>query len=191
MRRRPAGQAATLALAAFLAACAPAPPRSGAPLATVPGVDLARYEGRWFEIARYPNRFQSQCAGDVTATYARRADGAIDVVNACRRSDGTQDAANGVARVVDPVTNAKLEVRFAPEALAWLPVVWGDYWILALDPAYRYALVGEPSREYLWILSRSATLPEDDFARLADAARRAGYDPSRLQRTPQGARAPS
>jgi apolipoprotein D and lipocalin family protein len=177
-------RAATLVAALSLAACASAPP-TPAPPATVAHVDLARYEGRWFEIARYPNRFQSQCASDVTATYARRPDGTIGVVNACRRSDGSIDSADGVARVTDPSSNAKLEVRFAPAALAWLPAVWGDYWILHLDPGYRFALVGAPSREYLWVLSRTPSLSDADFARLAEAARRAGYDPARLERTRQ------
>jgi apolipoprotein D and lipocalin family protein len=159
-------------------------------MTTVAKVDLARYAGRWYEVARYPNRFQAQCASDVTATYALRPDGTVAVTNACRRGDGSTDVAEGVARIVDPATNARLEVRFAPAALSWLPIVWGDYWVLALDPAYRYALVGEPSREYLWVLSRTPSLAAADEAALMDAARRAGYDPLRLVRTAHDGAAP-
>lgn len=184
MTSRIAGGIALVACALALAACG-TPGRETRPLPTVPRVDLARYAGTWYEIARYPTRFQSQCAGDVTARYSPRDDGSIEVVNACRRADGTLDRAVGTARVVDPATNAQLEVRFAPAALAWLPQVWGDYHVIALAPDYRYALVGAPSREYLWVLSRNATLAEADYAQLADAARRAGFDPARLQRTPQ------
>jgi apolipoprotein D and lipocalin family protein len=178
-------------LAATVAACAVPRTPAGTSLATVDKLDLARYEGRWYEVARLPNRFQAQCAGDVTATYARRSDGTIDVANACRRADGATETAQGVARVVDPSTNAKLEVRFAPAALSWLPWVWGDYWVLALDPGYGYALVGEPARDYLWVLSRTPTLPADDYARLLDVARRAGYDTDRVQRTLHTGSSPS
>lgn len=180
----PLVRAAALGLAAALAACSTTGPAT-APLETVARVDLDRYAGRWFEIARNPAFFQAQCAGDVSATYTKRPGGTIEVLNACRRADGTVDAARGEARIVDAATNAKLEVRFAPEALGWLPFVWGDYWILALDPAYRHVLVGEPSRTYLWILARTPTLPDADYQALVETARRAGYDTTRLVRTPQ------
>src|SRR5690349_20437318 len=88
------------------------------PVRTVPSVDLDRYLGDWFEIARFPNRFQRQCVGDVRATYARRTDGRLDVVNRCKTADG-QTEARGIARVVDQQTRAKLKVRFAPAWLSW------------------------------------------------------------------------
>jgi len=153
---------------------------AAAPLATVPQVDLDCYLGRWYEIARYPNRFQRDCAGETTATYARRDDGTIAVDNRCRRGDGSTDQAQGVARVVDTATNARLEVRFAPAFLAFLPFVWGDYWIIDLAPDYSYAVVGEPSRNYLWILSRTPTLPETTLRAIRERLPAAGYDPSRL-----------
>ena len=113
-----------------------------APVRTVPFVDLDRYAGDWFEIARFPNRFQRQCVGDVRASYARRPDGRLDVVNRCRTADG-QTEARGVARIVDERTFARLKVRFAPAWLSWLPLVWGDYWIIGLAADYSWAVVGD------------------------------------------------
>jgi apolipoprotein D and lipocalin family protein len=155
------------------------------PVKTVPAVSLDRYIGEWHEIARFPNWFQKKCIGDVRATYARRPDGRIDVVNRCRQQDGSTSEAKGVARIVDARTNAKLKVRFAPAALSWLPFVWGDYWIIGLADDYSWAVVGSPNREYLWILARR---PEVDAERYATATRIAadnGFDTSRLVRTPR------
>lgn len=154
------------------------------PVRTVDAVNLERYVGDWYEIARFPNRFQRQCAGDVRASYARRPDGRLDVVNRCRTADGTMDEAQGVARVVDPATSAKLKVRFAPAALSFLPFVWGDYWIIGLAEDYSWAVVGSPDRKYLWVLARS---PHPDAASreaALDAARSNGFDVARLVDTP-------
>lgn len=154
---------------------------------TVAHVDLGRYAGLWYEVARLPNRFQDQCAGDVTAFYALRGDGRIDVTNACRTEDGSRDEAEGVARVVaEDGSNAKLKVRFAPRILTWLPFVWGDYWVLDLADDYSYAMVGDPSREYLWFLSRTPAVGDDLFEQLRDRAAGLQFDVSALQRTPQG-----
>jgi apolipoprotein D and lipocalin family protein len=152
-------------------------------LTSVPSVDLDRYAGRWYEISRYPNRFQKVCQGDVVVDYARRRDGRVDVTNRCRKADGTWTVANGVARVVDGGANAKLKVRFAPAFLSFLPMVWGDYWIIDLDPAYRYAVVGEPGRDYLWVLSREPALDPDIVEAIHDRLREQEYDPSRLVTT--------
>ena len=97
-----------------------------------------------FEIARFPNRFQRRCVGDVRARYVRRSDGRIDVINRCRATDGTVTEARGIARVVDERTSAKLKVRFAPAVLSFLPMVWGDYWIIGLAADYSWAVVGSP-----------------------------------------------
>ena len=147
---------------------------------TVQAVDLDRYAGDWFEVARYPNRFQRQCAGDVRASYARRADGRIDVVNRCARADGSVIEARGVARVTDARTRATLKVRFAPAVLSFLPMVWGDYWIIGLADDYTWAVVGSPDREYRWILARTPRLDAAAFARAIAAARANGFDPERL-----------
>lgn len=152
----------------------------------VPAVDLSRYAGRWYEVARLPNRFQKNCAGEVTAEYALLAGGDIRVVNQCRQSNGQMKMAEGKARLAEKDgPNSKLEVRFAPSFLSFLPFVWGDYWILDLAPDYSYALVGDPGRKYLWFLSRSPRVDEATFRRLTEKAAAEGYDVSRLIRTRQ------
>jgi len=157
-----------------------------APLESVPTLDVTRYMGRWYEIANYPNRFQKDCVKDTTATYRLIDAERIEVANQCTHADGKQDVAVGLARPAG--APARLEVRFAPAWLSWLPMVWGDYWVIALADDYRYAVVGTPSREYLWILSRTPTLaPADEQAILADLPKH-GYDASKLVRTPQTAR---
>jgi apolipoprotein D and lipocalin family protein len=143
---------------------------------TVPAVDLDRYAGDWFEVARYPNRFQRECAGDVRASYARRADGRIDVVNRCARADGSTIEARGIARIADVQTRARLKVRFAPEVLSFLPFVWGDYWIIGLGDDYTWAVVGSPDRKYLWVLARTPRLDAAAFERAVAAARANGFD---------------
>ncbi len=151
-------------------------------LKTVASVDLGRYMGRWYEIARLPNRFQKDCAGEVTATYAKQPDGKLSVVNACRKADGSMMSATGVARRVG---DAKLKVRFAPAWLSWLPMVWGDYWVIDLADDYSWAVVGEPKREYFWILSRAPELEEGVFQGIVARAERQGYDLAAMTRTKQ------
>jgi apolipoprotein D and lipocalin family protein len=175
--------AVALAAAATLHPAA-AGAQTPAAVQTVPRVDLDRYAGDWFEIARFPNRFQRQCVGDVRASYARRPDGRLDVVNRCRTADG-QTEARGIARIVDEQTSARLKVRFAPAWLSFLPVVWGDYWIVGLAADYSWAVVGDPSRDYLWILARVPHLDEGSAAAARAAARAGGFDVARLVPTPQ------
>jgi apolipoprotein D and lipocalin family protein len=150
---------------------------------TVESVDLTRYAGDWYEIARYPNRFQEKCTGDVRATYARREDGRIDVTNRCREADGEVSDAKGIARVVDTKTSAKLKVRFAPAFLSFLPMVWGDYWIIGLAPDYSWAVVGSPDRKYLWILGRQTSLSAEQLKEAHAAITANGFDVSRLVMT--------
>ena len=174
------GWAAAVALAAAATLQpATAPAQTAAPVRTVPFVDLDRYAGDWFEIARFPNRFQRRCVGDVRASYTRRPDGRLDVVNRCRTADG-QTEARGVARIVDEQTFARLKVRFAPAWLSFLPPVWGDYWIIGLAPDYSWAVVGDPGRDYLWILARAPRLDEESIVAARAAARASGYDVERL-----------
>ena len=150
-----------------------------AQLSVVASVDLSRYAGKWYEIARLPNRFQKDCASDTTATYSLRPDGKITVVNQCVTAQGKVKSATGTARPAGTKEpNSKLKVTF----------FWpfsGDYWIIDLDPEYRWAMVGEPKRQYLWVLSRTPQLPEGTLDRLIARAREQGYDVSRLLRTPQ------
>jgi apolipoprotein D and lipocalin family protein len=162
-----------------------AAPAQTPPVRPVPFVDLDRYyAGDWLEIARFPNRFQRQCVGDVSATYERRPDGRVDVVNRCRTAEGETEA-RGVARIVDERTFAKLKVRFAPAWMSWLPMVWGDYWIIGLAPDYSWAVVGDPGRDYLWILARATNLDDASTAVAQAAARDNGFDVTRLVPTSQ------
>ena len=154
----------------------------GQPVRTVEKVDLDRYLGDWYELARFPNRFQRSCLGDVRARYTLRADRRLDVLNQCRTA-GSGIEARGVARIVDARSSAKLKVRFAPAALSFLPFVWGDYWILGLADDYSWAVVGSPDRTYLWILARVPALADDGFAAAAAVARENGFDVARLAQT--------
>lgn len=158
---------------------------AGAPT-TVASVDLQRYAGRWYEISRFPNRFQDHCTGDVRATYALVENGRMSVVNECRTQSGKTDRAEGVARVVaKDDSNSKLKVRFAPAFLSWLPIVWGDYWIFDLAEDYSFVLVGSPNRDYLWVLARTPVLANASYDRLIQAASARGFDVSRLVKTNQ------
>lgn len=154
--------------------------RQGLPeLRTVPRVDVKRYMGTWYEIASYPQRFQKGCTG-TTATYSLLDDGRVRVENRCFKPnlDGELDTAKGLARVVDTQTNAKLEVSF-------FRPFWGDYWIVELGESYEYAAVGHPSRDYLWILSRTPEMPEPLYRELVQRLEAQGYDETRLRRTEQ------
>jgi len=142
-------------------------------LKTVASVDLNRYLGKWYEIARYPNWFEKKCASDVTAQYALRDDGKIEVTNSCRNPDGKIKVSRGSAKIADKQSNAKLKVTFF-----W--PFYGDYWIVDLDPDYRYAVVSEPKREYLWILSRTPQLDASLYDSILADIRRHGFDPARL-----------
>ncbi|HEX2530569.1 MAG TPA: lipocalin family protein [Burkholderiaceae bacterium] len=152
---------------------------------TVPYVDLGRYAGKWHEIARLPNKFQEQCVANVTAEYTVRDDSQIDVINRCTKRDGSIEAAHGRVRVADHVTNAKLGVRFAPDWLSWLPMVWAKYWILDLAPDYSVVAVGDPRRTYLWILSRTPQLPDTAYDEVVNRMTAQGYDTAKLVKTKQ------
>ena len=158
-----------------------AAPASLPPLSTIANLDLPRYMGTWYELARYPNRFQSDCSGSAVATYALQPEGGVRVVNRCPQAGGQMDEAVGEARRVGAAGSPRLQVRFAPEWLSWLPWVWGDYWVVDLDPAYQLAVVSEPSREYLWVLSRTPQVAPADWNALIARLRQAGFDPARLQ----------
>jgi apolipoprotein D and lipocalin family protein len=155
-------------------------------MTVVPSVDFSRYIGTWYEIARLPNRFQNDCAGHVTATYSLLEDGEIKVVNRCLKENGdTMEAEGRAKRASDDEPNSKLKVRFAPAFLSFLPFLWGNYWIIDLAADYSYAVVGEPNREYLWVLARTPTLEENSLKEILDRVARQGYDLSTLIRTKQ------
>ncbi|WP_425410989.1 lipocalin family protein [Hyphococcus sp.] len=168
--------------AAALAACSKPPVNRAAdagPLETANDVDIDRYLGRWYEIARFPNNFEKNCEG-VTAEYGRREDGLISVTNTCRKgsTDGERQVAEGRARIVDETTNAKLEVSF-------FGPFWGDYWILDLAEDYSLSLVGEPQGRYLWILSRTPTISVETRADALNTLEEMGYNTDALYWTEQ------
>lgn len=142
---------------------------------TVAQVDLQRYLGRWYEIGSFPMYFQRKCVGDTTADYSLEKDGEIGVFNRCRTADGFIDA-TGRAHVVPESGNARLKVSFF-----W--PFYGDYWIIGLDESYRWALVGNPQRKNLWILSRTPVLPEAELQKAKAIALQQGFDLSKLRWT--------
>jgi apolipoprotein D and lipocalin family protein len=172
------------------AQAAPAAPATAMPARVQPlpipvaSVDLNRYAGIWHEIARIPNRFQQQCARDTLTRYTLRADGRIDVVNQCIKRNGSVDQARGIAKVVDAETGAKLKVSLM-SLLGWRPF-WGDYWIVGLDPNYRWAVVGAPNRKYGWILARSKTLDANSLETISAIIERNGYQRGSFQMDGQG-----
>ncbi|MFZ3052817.1 MAG: lipocalin family protein [Sulfuricurvum sp.] len=163
-----------LTMLIFLSGCSKTP---SAPLATVEHVDLARYSGKWIEIARYENRFETGCAG-ATAQYVGKED-YIAVTNRCFDTNGVQSGeANGRAYALKDSNNSKLEVSF-------FRPFYGDYWVLMLGDNYLYSVVGDPSRKYLWILSRTKVLSDADKKSILNRLPDLGYDASKLYWTTQ------
>lgn len=151
------------------------------PLGTISALNVSRYMGTWHEIAKYPNRFQKQCIGNTSAEYRANPDGTVQVINRCRIASGEMDQAIGLAKQIGPADSPRLKVRFAPAWLSFLPQVWGDYWVIDLDENYQLAAVSEPSREYLWILSRSPSINQKAFQELLTRLQQQGFDTSRLE----------
>lgn len=158
----------------LFAGCASRPP-----LTTVPAVDLSRYTGRWYEIAKYPNFFQRGCAGGTTAEYSANPDGSIRVVNKSTGKNGRPMQVVGRATVVPGSQNTKLKVSFGGPFS-------GAYWVIGLDEkAYSWAVVGHPSRQFLWILARDPKLPPATYQQILKLIDGRGYDTSRIEKTPQ------
>jgi apolipoprotein D and lipocalin family protein len=120
---------------------------------------------------------------DTQALYRQRDDGQLDVVNRCRKDNGEMAEAVGRARQIGAADSPKLEVRFAPDWLSWLPLVWGNYWVIDLDPAYQLVAVSEPGREYLWVLSRTPTVDAAVYQALLGRLQQKGFDLSKLEKT--------
>ena len=173
-----------LALAALAFALSPAVQAQPAPMQTVPSLDVPRYMGTWYEVAKYPNSFQKKCASSTQATYSLQADGQVQVLNRCKTAQGEWSEALGAARQIGGPTSAQLKVRFAPAWLSFIPMVWGDYWVIALDPHYQWVVVSEPRREYLWILSRTPQLPAATYQPLLEQLAARGFDLSRIAISP-------
>lgn len=175
----------------------PAHPQTPAvdPIEPLAALNVERYLGTWYQVALYPNRFQAQCTSDTTATYRALAEGGIEVINRCRDAGGKLDEAVGLARPVGKLAGgelrpAHLEVSFLPGWVRWAQALgnwgWGDYRVIQLAPDYRYAVVSDGSRQYLWVLSRTPALAADDEAAIRSRLLVKGFDLARLQMHPQG-----
>lgn len=176
---------ATAAMALPAAASTPAAGSPG-PLQSLPSLDVPPYMGTWYQIALFPNFFQRQCVSDTTATYRQLPGGTVEVTNRCRTDSGSIDQVIGAARPTGSLQGrtlapAQLEVTFLPTWLRWLPVGWGRYWVIQLADDGRYAVISEPSREYLWILARQPRLSAADEAAIRARLQEQGFDLARLQ----------
>ena len=178
--------AATLQLASFKVAAQTAATSANLPsVRTIASLDVPRYMGTWYEIAKFPNRFQAKCAANTRAQYLAQADGSVQVLNSCVTTDGSTIDALGKAHQVGPATSPKLQVRFAPAWLSWLSAVWGDYWVIDLDADYQLAAVSDATREYLWVLSRTPQVNAKAYDALLDRLKAQHFDVQKLDRTPQ------
>ncbi len=156
-------------------------------LQPIPSLDVPRYMGRWYEIAKFPNWFQRKCVADTAATYSLQPDGTVKVLNQCVQQGGAVEQAVGAARQVGGPVSARLQVRFAPAWLSALPFVWGDYWVVDLDERYELVAVSEPKREYLWVLSRTPQVDPARYQALLARLSAMGLAVERLEKTPQRA----
>ena len=150
---------------------------------TVEHVELKKYAGKWYEISKIPNSFQKNCKYGTTANYTLNDDGDIEVVNKCFEEDGELNDAEGLAEVVDTISNAKLRVSFV--SIFGIHLFWGDYWIIGIDENYQYAVVGTPNRKYGWILSRTPKLSEEKLNETFNILKDNGYDPGDFELTDQ------
>jgi apolipoprotein D and lipocalin family protein len=152
---------------------------------TIVVLDVSRYLGTWYEIAKFPNWFQKKCVSNTKAVYSAKPDGNLRVLNSCKTAGGDISEAEGLARQIGSKDSPKLEVRFAPEWLSFLPLVWGDYWVIDLDPQYQLAAVSDPRREYLWVLSRTPQLDPKVYADLLQRLKQQQFDIQKLEITAQ------
>ena len=152
---------------------------------TIAALDVPRYLGTWYEIAKFPNWFQKKCVSNTKAVYTAKSDGNLRVLNSCKTATGETSEAEGLARQIGTKDSPKLEVRFAPEWLSFLPMVWGDYWVIDLDPQYQVAAVSDPRREYLWVLSRTPQIDPQVYADLLVRLKKQQFDIQKLELTSQ------
>jgi apolipoprotein D and lipocalin family protein len=159
------------------------------PVRVAESIDFARYAGSWFEVARLPNALQGKCAADVTAHYARRSDGRIDVINRCRTAAGAVVDVHGIGRrLAQGATDARWQVRYASGVRAMFGGGWTEYWILGIGPDYTWAVAGSPTRDRLWILSRTPEMSAASYERALAVARGNGFDVNRLIETKHSSR---
>ena len=155
------------------------------PVNTIAALDVPRYMGTWYEIAKFPNRFQAKCTANTRARYLAQADGSVQVLNSCITADGSTIDALGLAKQIGSATSPKLQVRFAPAWLSWLPMVWGDYWVVDLDADYQLAAVSDAKREYLWVLSRTPQVNAKAYDALLQRVQAQHFDVRKLEQTTQ------
>jgi apolipoprotein D and lipocalin family protein len=178
--------AASLQLASLkVAAQTTATPSTLPAVATIAALDVPRYMGTWYEIAKFPNRFQAKCVANTRAQYLAQTNGSLQVLNSCATADGNTIDALGKAIQVGAASSPKLQVRFAPAWLSWLPQVWGDYWVIDLDADYQLAAVSDAKREYLWVLSRTPQVNAKAYEALLQRLKAQHFDVQKLERTPQ------
>ncbi|APB98260.1 lipocalin family protein [Polynucleobacter asymbioticus] len=159
--------------------------QSEAPVKTIPNLDVPRYMGTWYEIAKFPNWFQRKCVANTKAEYSIRPDGNLKVLNSCKTASGEVTDAEGLAKQIGAKDSPKLLVRFAPAWLSFLPMVWGDYWVVDLDSQYQVAAVSDPKREYLWVLSRTPQLNQKTYEELLQRLKAQQFDVRKLELTTQ------
>ena len=152
---------------------------------SIPEFDVSRYMGTWYEISKLPNWFQRKCVQGTQARYKVLGPTQIEVNNKCTTASGEEIQAIGLARPNGSGRPAQLEVRFAPEWTAWLPMVWGAYWVLDLDSDYQLAAVGDPSKSYLWILSRTPQVSAERYDAVLQRLNMMGFDITQLEKTRQ------
>lgn len=167
----------------LLAGCVAGPSGNASVPEPAKSVDLQRYKGLWYEFARYENRFEKDCEG-VTAEYRPQADGVIVVKNSCREStvDGPLRVIEGKAKPAGDPKGAKLKVSF------FGPALMTNYWVLDHGDDYDWAIVGEGSGRFLWILTREARPSAKQRVELIARAKSLGYDTDMLRYTEQPAR---
>jgi apolipoprotein D and lipocalin family protein len=145
------------------------------PVQTVSHVDVDQYLGRWYEVASIPQWFQKQCVGNTTASYSKAEKGRLEVLNVCQTKDGSYDSAEGRAKISNTQSNAELKVTFV-DFFGWWFGIAGKYWILDLGENYSYSVVGEPTRQNAWILSRTPAISEENLVRAATTLKAQGFD---------------
>jgi len=170
---------------AVLVAILPLASAAGSQVKAISEFDVSRYMGTWYEIAKLPNWFQRKCVQGTQARYKISGPTQIEVNNKCTTASGEEIQAIGLARPNGSGLPAQLEVRFAPEWTAWLPMVWGAYWVLDLDTDYQLAAVGDPSKSYLWILSRTPLVSAERYEAVLKRLSLMGFDVTKLEKTRQ------
>lgn len=158
---------------------------SKVPIHAVNSVDVKQYVGTWYEIARKPMFFQRSCLKDVQARYAITQQGTLSVENSCIKQNNEKSIAHGEAFIMNAPYNSQLKVSFLPSMIRWLPVGRGDYWVLKRDDQYQTALVGDPDRQYLWLLARTPHISAETLQSYVQYAKDIGYDISDFNLTLQ------